>query len=215
MSKNKTIILATALLGLALGGCEKDETDNISKVFTVPTITLNGEKAVSVPVGGTYTDAGAKYVGETGEQVDLQSTSSNVNTAQPGLYIVQYEKTSASGIYETYEERIVVVTSVNNPIDYSGTYLRPATGVNAFVTKVGNGLYEVQNPGGAAVGANTTIYFGEIAPNTFIAPTQVTQEGEMEVTDIKFILSDNTPTGSTWRVLNTGYGTGLRTFVKQ
>lgn len=215
MSRNKTILLATALLGLALGGCEKDDTDNVSKVFTVPTITLNGEKAVSIPVGSTYTDPGAKYVGETGEQADLQATSSNVNTAQPGLYVVHYEKTSASGIYETFEERVVVVTSVNNPIDYSGTYLRTATGINAFVSKVDNGLYLVQNPGGAGVGANTTIYFGEIAPNTFIAPTQVTQEGEMEVTDINFTLSDNSPTGATWRVLNVGYGTGLRTFVKQ
>ena len=215
MSKNKTILLATTVLVLALGGCEKDETDDISKVFTVPTITLNGEKAVSVPVGSTYTDPGAKYVGETGEQADLQATSSNVNTAQPGLYVVHYEKTSASGIYETFEERVVVVTSVNNPIDYSGTYLRTATGVNAFVSKEGNGLYRVQNPGGAAVGSNTNIYFAEIAPNTFVAPTQVTEEGEMEVTDIKFTLSDNTPTGATWRVLNVGYGTALRTFVKQ
>ena len=215
MSNNKFILLFTALLSLLLGACERDTTKEVSKVFTVPTITLNGAKAVSIPVGGTFTDPGAKYIGETGQESTLQSTSSNLNTAQPGLYVVRYKKTSDSGIYETEEERVVVVTSVNNPIDYSGNYLRTATGVSAFVTKVGNGLYRVQNPGGAAVGLNTNIYFAETALNTFVAPIQLTEEGEMQVTDIKFTLADNKPTGSTWRVLNSGYGTGLRTFVKQ
>lgn len=215
MSKHKFIILLLALASLlALEACEKDTTANVSKVFTVPVITVNGEKAISIPVGGSFTDEGAKYIGETGEETTLQATSSNVNTNEPGLYVVRYKKTSESGIYETEGERVVVVSSVNNPIDYSGIYLRPATGVNVYITKVANGLYRVQNPGGFGGAPGTNIYFAEIAPNTFVAPTQLTEEGEMEVTEINFILDAGAPIGATWRVLNDNYGTGLRTFEK-
>lgn len=214
MSKNKTIILLVALITLTLGACEKDDTAHVSKVFTVPVITLNGEKAVSIPVGGSYTDEGAKYIGENGEETTLQATSTNINTAQPGLYVMRYQKISESGIYETEAERVVVVTSVNNPVDYSGTYVRPATGVSINITKVSNGLYRVQNPGGFGGAPGTVIYFAEIAPNTFIAPLQLTVEGEMEVTEINFILDDGVPVGATWRVRNAGYGTGMRTFEK-
>jgi hypothetical protein len=217
-----------------LSACEKEETKDVSTVLRVPVLDLNGDEFISVAVGASYTDAGASYVGEDGQTTTLQPASNNVNTAAPGLYQVTFTQKSASGIFESEARRIVAVTYQENPTDYSGTYLRPATGVSATVTRVAPGLYQVENPGGAAGhGAVTvyfietalnpggaaghgavTVYFIETALNKFEGPNQhedIGGVGDIEIVDIAF-----TPTGASWRIINNAfYGTGTRTFVKQ
>lgn len=204
------ITLSSLLALVVLAGCKKETTKNVSKVFKVPVIDLKGKDIVTLTVGTAYTDEGANYIGEDGQSAAIQSSASNVNVNTPGLYFVTFQKTSASGIYETEAVRLVAVTSVNNPVDYSGTYLREATGVNCFVQKVAPGVYKVTNPGGAAAGADVVVYYVETALNTFICPQQPTTAGPFGVIEIAF-----TGTGSSWKVQNSGYGTGVRTFVKQ
>jgi hypothetical protein len=204
---NKFLLLVAAL---AVFGCVKETTKDVSKVFKVPTLVPKNGEVTSVAVGAAYTDAGAIYTGEDGVVKTVQPASSNVNTAVPGLYLVNYKVVSASGIYETEAVRYVAVTSVNNPVDRSGTYLRAATGVNCVVEKVANGMYRVTNPGGASIGLGIVVYFVETAVNTFVCPAQPTEDGDFSVIEISF-----TPTGATWRVQNARYGTGVRTFTKQ
>jgi hypothetical protein len=196
-----------------LTACEKEETKDVSTVLRVPVLELNGDEFVSVAVGASYTDAGASYTGEDGQTTTLQPASNNVNTSAPGLYEVSFAKKSASGIFESEAKRIVAVTYQGNPTDYSGTYLRAATGVSATVTRVAPGLYQVQNPGGAAGHGAVTVYFIETALNRFVGPNQhedVGGVGDIEIVDIVF-----TTTGASWRIINPFYGTGTRTFVKQ
>jgi hypothetical protein len=197
---------------LLLVSCKKDTTDNVSKVVKVsyPEITLNGNELAVVAVGAAYNDAGAKLKDDiTGAISDIQPTSSNVNTAQPGLYVVTYSASNSNG-FETTATRLVAVTSVNNPIDRTGTYLRSATGINCFITKIANGVYKLQNPGGAGIGVNTIVYMVETATNVYVAPPQPTDAGEMSVINISF-----NATGVTWNVINPLYGTGQRIFLKQ
>jgi hypothetical protein len=204
--------IALLLPLLILGSCKKETTEDVSSIVKVsyPEITLNGNELVTVAVGASYTDAGAKLTDDiTGAVSDIQPTSSNVNTAQPGLYVVTFSAANSNG-FETTATRLVAVTSVNNPIDRSGTYLRTATGINCYITKIANGVYKVQNPGGAGVGVNTFVYMVETALNVYVAPPQPTDAGTMSVINITF-----TSTGATWNVLNSLYGTGSRIFVKQ
>ena len=204
--------IALLLPLLILGSCKKETTEDVSSIVKVsyPEITLNGNELVVVAVGASYTDAGAKLTDDiTGAVSDIQPTASNVNTAQPGLYVVTFSAANSNG-FETTATRLVAVTSVNNPIDRSGTYLRAATGINCYITKIANGVYKVQNPGGAGVGVNTFVYMVETALNTYVAPSQPTDAGVMSVININF-----TSTGVTWNVLNVLYGTGSRIFVKQ
>jgi hypothetical protein len=204
-------ILIAALPLLFIVSCKKDTTAHVSKVVKVsfPTITLNGQPIVTLAVGANYTDAGAKLTDDiTGQITTIQPTSSNVNTAQPGLYVVTYSALNANG-FEASESRVVAVTNVSGTPDRSGTYLRAATGINCFVTKIANGVYKVQNPGGAGIGVNTIVYFVETAPGVFVCPKQPTDAGLMAVININF-----TATGATWNVDNPSYGTGLRTFTK-
>lgn len=208
MKNIKTII--STLCFIFLFACEKESTDEVSIVLRVPVITIKNGDVIQLPVGGTYTDAGAEYTGEEGTTAPLQAADNTVNTSQPGLYFVTYTQTSTSGAYETEATRYVAVTSVNNPVDYSGTYLRPATGERVIVTKVANGVYRVQNPGGASSGRGIVVYFVETALNVFVAPPQPSADGPFAVTDITF-----TKTGASWKVDNQTYGTALRTFGKQ
>lgn len=205
------IILIIGLIAISiLPGCKKETTDNVSKIYKVPTIELLGDAVVSLAVGAPYTDAGAKFHDEDGTTSSITPTTNPVNTAVPGLYQVTFKKKSKSQIYEAEATRIVAVTSVNDPKNYSGNYLRAATGVSAFVQKVANGVYQVTNPGGAAVGVDVVVYFVQTNLTTFVAPTQETTAGPFSVEAITF-----TATGASWRVVNAGYGTAIRTFVKQ
>jgi len=208
--KISILIMFTALI---IAGCKKETTKDVSTTLKVPTIELNGSQYVSVAVGGTYTDAGAKYTGEDGSVITIQPTSNTVNTSQPGLYSVTYKQVSKSGIFTTEASRIVAVTYQNNPYDYSGNYLRPATGASAILTKVAPGLYKVQNPGGAVGHEAAVVYFIETALNTFEGPTQ--EETSLGVGTITITNISLTTTGGSWKIVNAFYGTALRTFVKQ
>jgi hypothetical protein len=207
---NRVLLSGMVMAAMIFTGCKKETTKNVSKTFKVPVITIKGSALVTLAVGTVYTDAGADYLGENGQVTALQSSSSNVNTAVPGLYFVTYTKESESGAFESEEVRLVAVTSVNDPVDYSGTYFRSAGPANAIVTKVANGVYKVNNPGGSPTGTGVDVYFVETAPGTFVAPSQPTAVGPFAVNTITF-----TATGSSWKVVNSGYGTQLRTFVKQ
>jgi hypothetical protein len=208
---NKFLLVLT-LPVLIMAGCKKDSTENVSKTVKVsfPEITLNGNSLVIVATGAAYTDAGAKLKDDiTGAISDIQPASSTVNTAQPGLYVVTFSASNSNG-FETTASRLVAVTSVSNPINRQGVYLRTATGVNCFITKIAAGVYEVKNPAGFGGSPNTIVYMVETALNIYTCPPQPTDFGTMSVININF-----TATGVTWNVINPGFGTGTRTFLKQ
>ena len=208
--KHKILSLA-AITMLALASCKKD-TENVSKEVKVsfPTIALNGSAIVTLKVGAAYTDAGAKLTDDiSGNVTDIQPASNNVNTAQAGLYSVEYSAANANG-FEAKAARAVAVTNVTGTVDRSGTYNRAATGLNCIITKVADGVFKVVNPAGAGAGVNTVVYFVETTPGTYTCPTQPTDAGPMSVININF-----TATGATWNVVNAGYGPGQRIFVKQ
>lgn len=209
----KKISILILFAALIFAGCEKETTKDVSTTLKVPIIELNGSGYVSVAVGGTYTDAGAKYTGEDGSVTTIQPTTNTVNTSQPGLYTVTYSKESTSGIFTTEASRIVAVTYQNDPYDYSGEYLRPATGASAFLTKVAPGLYRVQNPGGSVGHESAVVYFIETALNVFDGPTQ--EETSLGVGTISINTITLTTTGGSWKLVNAFYSTALRTFVKQ
>lgn len=206
-------ILFAALPLLIIAGCKKDTTADVSKVVKVsyPEITLNGPALVVVATGGTYTDAGAKLKDDiTGAITDIQPADNPVNTAQPGLYVVTFSAKNANG-FETTASRLVAVTGVTGTVNRQGTYLRTATGENCFITRIAEGVYELKNPAGFSGSRDTKVYMVETALNVYSCPPQPTADfGTMSVINISF-----NATGVTWNVVNPGFGTGTRTFIKQ
>jgi Domain of unknown function (DUF5011) len=205
-------IVLLSLPVLLITGCKKETTANVSREVKVsyPEITLNGPSLVIIAKNAVYTDAGAKLKDDiTGTITDIQPNSNPVNTAQPGLYVVTFSASNANG-FETTASRLVVVKGVSGGVNRQGTYLRAATGLNCFITKLDEGVYELKNPGGSGVSPNTLVYMVETAPNVYICPPQPNDFGIMSVININF-----TATGVTWNVINPSFGTGTRTFVKQ
>jgi Domain of unknown function (DUF5011) len=206
------ILFALLLPVLIISGCKKDTTANVSKAVKVsfPEITLNGSSLVVITTGASYTDAGAKLKDDiTGAITNIQPTSNNINTAQPGLYSVNYSASNANG-FEASATRLVAVTSVTSAVNRTGTYLRTATGINCFITKATEGVYTLKNPAGFSGSPNTIVVMVETAPNVYTCPPQPSDQGTFSVININF-----TATGVTWNVVNPGFGTQQRIFVKQ
>lgn len=200
-----------ALTLFAAFSCEEDKvTEGISSITFYPVITLKGEQWNQVPVGGTFTDPGATATeGETEIQVKVSGT---VDTKTPGVYVITYDAVNKDG-YSSTEYRYIGVISPTASVDITGNYKRNAgaEGVSK-VTKVSGNLYRADNVGGVAVPApGDAVLFYYFDKGKLGVPYQLTSGNSFEATDATITEG----VSYSWVVINPGYGTALRTFVKQ
>jgi hypothetical protein len=211
---------AVFILGLlAIISCKKITTDKVSKVVKVsyPMITLKGDSVVSIPVGGSYSDPGAVLTDDiTGSKSDITATTSDLNTKEPGLYFMVYTATNSNG-FQTTVERPIAVTSVPASWDLSGTYARTSNGAESHVSKVAPGLYYVDNVGGVLPPSDAIlpVYMVNLDDSTIAIPEQNVPNnyGTISVEDPHLMLG--TDTSFSYVVINPGFGTAVRKFVKQ
>ncbi|RAV04094.1 immunoglobulin-like domain-containing protein [Paenibacillus sp. YN15] len=78
-----------------------------------PVITLNGDGAISIPVGSEYTDAGATATDNVdGDLTAAIAVTGQVNTAVPGVYTLRYNVSDAAGNAANEVIRTVTVFAV-------------------------------------------------------------------------------------------------------
>lgn len=217
---NKTITILFFVVTTLLLSCKKDEIHNtdthvgISDVTVYPVVTLKGNQYMAVPVNGTFTDPGVEA--KEGPQTISYTTAGSVNISTPGVYALTYTAVNKDG-FPASVTRFVAVYSTNDVAaanDFSGTYLRPATGVNSYWTRLAPGVYKVDNPGGAASGGGLSLIVFNSTGLQVHAPAQRTNDGNISSTaNETYTLSPSA--GYSWVFNNPGYGTSLRTFVKQ
>jgi len=125
--KNKILIIITFIFVLGFQACDlvidKDTTDGLSYVSTKPVVTVLGEPIISLPVGGTYVDAGVEaYAGDS--VLDAHIVEGEVNSNQKGFYVVTYQAVNGFG-WKSYGYRAVLVYD-GNPYgsDIAGNYKR-------------------------------------------------------------------------------------------
>ena len=98
-----------------VAGNEATLTRTVSVVDgTKPVITLNGEAAISVSQGETYTDAGATAVDDVDGTVEVITTGS-VDTQKVGEYTLTYHASDAAG-NEATQTRIITVVDATKPV---------------------------------------------------------------------------------------------------
>jgi hypothetical protein len=121
--------------------CKKDSTDNISKTVNVstPVIKLKGpaqDSIVFIPLGGTFTEAGATFVDDViNVESDLPPVSSVVHTDSVGVYYTTYHATNSNG-YEKDRVRVIVVYDPSDTLlDFSGTYYHEQGEYNVQITQ--------------------------------------------------------------------------------
>lgn len=212
--KIKDKLLGTALVlftALTLASCEKDdETASVSFITTYPTINLNGEQWNAIMVGETFTDPGVEALeGET--PIDA-SVAGAVDTSTPGVYVLTYTATNSDGFSTTARRYVGVISPEAAAIDLSGQYQRNAGALGvSTVTRIEPGLYQTNNIGGiAAPGAATTVRFYHYEVDEIEAPPQDVQGSEFAAVEGTVIPGQS----YSWVVINSGYGTVLRTFVR-
>jgi hypothetical protein len=197
--------------------CEDEDFANpegrvgISKITVYPTLTLVGDRYMAIVNGATpFTDPGATATeGET--EIPVTVTGS-VDANTPGVYTLTYTAVNKDG-FSASATRTVVIANVDAAAaatDLSGNYARSTNGSVAVWTKIAPGVYTVFNPGGAP-GTNLTVVAVNSSGNNVEIPEQLASDGSPTSSDEE-AFGGNT---YSWVIVNPGYGTALRTFVKQ
>lgn len=216
--KKRYAFLLIAFVAM-VASCSKDPIINtpdrvgISKVTYYPILTLTGNSIIAIPNGTAYTDAGVKAVA-AGSDVPV-TTTGTVDANTDGVYTLTYSAVNSDGYSASATRTVVVYTTAPDAAanDLSGNYARTTNGSVATWTKIAPGVYTVFNPGGAP-GTNLTVV--AINPSGFniSIPEQLASDGSPTSSTNESYTNSN-PAKYSWKIVNPGYGTGLRTFIKQ
>jgi len=217
--KRINIVLVSLLAAVFLGGCTKDLEDS-SRITYYPIITVNGENLITIIVGGSYTDAGAKaFAGETELQI---KTEGSVNTNVAGVYTITYTAVNVDGFSSVDKRYVGVMTQEALDDNLTGKYRRTAgkQGTSEW-TKIKAGVYKCTDVGGAIL-PDQYAYVFNIEKNIFVVPTQPLggTGSDVKCTNatggekIDFVPGGAGTTSYKWIVINSGYGASVRSFKK-
>jgi hypothetical protein len=191
-----------------------------SKIVYLPVIAIKGTRYTVTQQGQNFVDSG---VTATVNNLPVKFTTDPVISAStaPGIYFVTYTAVNPLGFAATDWRTVVVVPTgvASDPVvsanDFSGTYLRAATGVTSTWTKIATGVYLVENPGGASSGVGKLSIATNYSGYTISIPTQTDLDYGGTINSGSESYSPGPPATYSWKFFASGYGTGLRTFVKQ
>lgn len=214
MKKINILFLFLLLVSPVFMACDRDlETEGISRVTNFPLISLNGEQFVSIPVGGSFSDPGASAT-ESGAPISFTTTGTvDVNTA--GVYLITYTATNKDGFKVSTSRYVGVIAPDAAAMDITGKYKRDAGAMGVMdVKKLGIGHYTSDNIGGVAVGGpTTTVHFYHTKGTTLVVPEQTVTGGQVfSATNSVYV--PGPPAAIKWVVINPGYGTAVRNFIK-
>lgn len=137
-----------ALAALSLASCEKKASEGLTRVTYYPELELKGDNPYVIQVGGSFTEPG--YVATlNGEDISSTvTTSSNVDTKNPGIYTVTYSAVNPDGFTASISRDVYVLNPGHIDNVYS-SYCRMGTrkynGLPIVISKVGDGIYEIED----------------------------------------------------------------------
>lgn len=216
----KKIFLLAILAGVAFAGCKKKEsTVSVVYTYSAPIITIAGAQYYSIPVGGALpTISATAYDTFYLESYPVILDQSKLDNLTPGLYTVlataknRYGMTGTKSVY-------VAVTGVSDTLDVSGWYIRNATpGRAAHITKLATGMFMTDNVGGvdtsdATTGAKISAVFVATSLTDIDFGSQVTTGGPLTASSESLSLTP--PVTISYAINLSGFGTAVRTFIKQ
>lgn len=214
----KKIIISLTMIGamfLFTISCEK-KTEVVSKVqpASYPTITLLGSQFYSIPTNGTVpTVAASSYDSVLNEVCPFSLDASGIDVTTPGLYVVPIRSSNSNG-YKSSTNVMIAVTDIPSAWNLSGEYKRTSNNALVNLAEIENGLYEVDNVGGAPT-FPVVAYFVQIDDSTINLPLQFTSlAGDLEC-DFEILNAMPADTFYSWKVVNGFFGPAIRKFVKQ
>lgn len=199
-----------------LAGCEDITTSGYTRTTYYPVITLKGDVALSIPVGGQYTEPGFTATMGDKDATKIVKVSGTVDPTKPGVYTITYSAVNEDGFSASVSRFIGVISPAAAAMDISGAYKRNAGALGvATVKKVSgyDGLYTNNNPGGIATPDVIVVYMFHTEPTVVSAPAQPTSAGTFACTN--GVYTKASPNKFAWVCINSGYGTAVRTFIQQ
>src|SRR5690606_14554133 len=116
--KNKIYLSTIFLLaGLLFWSCDKDETDNISRITYFANIEITGEEYLVLEVGDAYEEEGA--IAKAGDETLEVETSGEVDTSTPGVYNVTYSAINEDGYAASKTRTVLVAAEDISEVDLS------------------------------------------------------------------------------------------------
>ena len=206
-----SLILAFSAL-IVLQACKK-ENDYPSKVVTVsfPVITLKGNAILVLNRGDVFVDPGATWKDSvTGESGTITS-GANIPTTSDTIVVINYTAANKYGLRSSIT-RTVAVTGIPNSLDISGIYIRTANGDTANISKIDRGVFFTDNIGGNSTG--DVGFFMIKTDSSILVPSQILKTAGL-ANFAQESINYGPPITINYQILASGYGTSVRSFVKQ
>ena len=206
-----SLILAFAVMVL-LQACKK-ENDYPSTVvkLSFPVMTLNGPAILVLNRGDVFTDPGCTWKDTVTGETGTVNSNANIPTTADTIVVISYTAHNKYGLTSS-TTRTVAVTGISNSLDISGTYLRAATGLTAAITKIDRGVFLTGNVGGNSL--NDQAFFMIKTDSTILIPSQSLASSGL-ANFAQESINYAAPITIKYQILASGYGTSVRTFVKQ
>jgi surface protein with Ig-like domain len=214
------IILVLLIAIIVNASCNKGSDFNypagtvgISKIVYFPLVSTIGARLMIIPQGSSFTDPGVDAT--LNSQPVTPTITGSVDPTTPGVYVINYSASNPQGFSASDFRTVVVIGTDVAANDFSGTYLRAATGVTSTWTKDSTGVYTVENPGGAGVGAGETVIVVNYSGSLISIPQQISPDFGLVSSSSETYNATASPVTYSWIFHAGGYGTSLRTFTKQ
>lgn len=212
--KNKIIaIFALIVFAGLFYSCEKETTGGVSRITKYAILSLKGDRFMTIHVGGTFTDPGVTATIEGNAVSPI--IDGTVNPAVPGVYKLTYTVYNADSFKVSEYRYVGVIAADAVTADLTGTYARTSNSAIANVSKIHDGLYLDDNVGGVippTSAAVLPVYFFHTTGTEIFVPEQPVPNGYNLLSCTAAQLN---PDGFQWVVMNSGFGTSTRKFVKQ
>ena len=135
-----------------------------------------------------------------------------IDNTTPGLYVVPVISEKNVNGYFSADAAYVAVTNIDTAVSLNGSWDRQGFTTFQTLTEVKNGLYQIVNIGGAAGAVG---YLCQKDSSSFSFPVQPTIYGDMYFTQTSLRMISSRRDTMRYVVINAGFGTALRTFVKR
>ncbi len=204
-------LLTLCIATFVLPGCKKDKTVSKLVKFSFPVLTLNGDPIIILNHGDAFSDPGASWVDTVTGESGTVTASTPVVTTSDGLFVITYSATNKNGLKASVT-RDVAVTGISSAFDISGVYLRSGTSATTNVTKLGRGLFQTDNVGGNSL-FDPAVFLIQ-TDSTILIPDQIfPSSGPASFSQAQ--ITYGPPISISYAIAASGYGSQVRTFVKQ
>lgn len=178
-----------------------------------PKINFPNGKFFSIKVGQATPQIVANaYDSSLKQAMGVTYDPSVIDNTKAGLYVVPVTSEKNGNGYFSADAAYVAVTNIDTAVSLNGTWDRQGFTTFQTLTEVKNGLYQIAGIGGAAAAVG---YLCQKDSTSISFPVQPTVYGDMYFTQTSLSMIASRRDTMRYVVINAGFGTALRTFIKR